>query len=352
MKILIDVIHPAHVHFFKNAIKIWKEKGYGVIITAREKEMATHLLEKYELEYQLLSTMKKGILGLGRELLQHEWAVYRILKKEKPDVCTALGGPFIVHACKLSGIPSIVFYDTEFARLQNSITYPFADVICTPACYRDDLRKKQIRYNGYHELAYLHPNRFTPDAKVLDSIGLKEGDTFFIIRFVGWGAAHDIGESGLTLSTKIRIVRELERYGKVFISSEGELPADLKKYRSIIAPEKIHHVMAFATMLVGESATMASESAMLGVPSLFISTTGRGYTDEQEKKYGLVFNFRDTQQNEAFEKMVELLHTHNLKQVWMEKRDKMLQEKIDVTDFIVKFVETFPDDPIGARALV
>jgi predicted glycosyltransferase len=70
----------------------------------------------------------------------------------------------------------------------------------------------------------------------------------------------------------------------VFISSESRLPEELSPYNLPISVDKMHHLMAFANLYIGESATMASECAVLGVPAIFIATTGRGYTTEQEQK--------------------------------------------------------------------
>jgi len=40
--------------------------------------------------------------------------------------------------------------------------------------------------------------------------------------------------------------------------------------------------MAYCRAFIGESATMASEAAVLGVPAVYAAETGRSYTDEQE----------------------------------------------------------------------
>lgn len=45
MKILIDINHPAHVHFFKNPIEILKKEGHEVVVTSRNKEFALQLLD-------------------------------------------------------------------------------------------------------------------------------------------------------------------------------------------------------------------------------------------------------------------------------------------------------------------
>ncbi len=164
---------------------------------------------------------------------------------------------------KLVDGKSLVFYDTEHATLQNSITYPFAERICTPDCYQDNIGPKQVRYPGYHELAYLHPDRFEADPSVLETVGVSESDSIVILRIVSWEAAHDVGEDGFD---DIRdVVQQLESTGaKVLITSEAPLPRELETNRASVPPHKMHDLMSFADLFIGEGSTMAAESAVLG----------------------------------------------------------------------------------------
>ena len=52
---------------------------------------------------------------------------------------------------------------------------------------------------------------------------------------------------------------------------------------------------------------MSSEAAVLGVPAVFIATTGRGYTDDEERRYGLVRHFTEDQFDEAVATVEKLL---------------------------------------------
>jgi uncharacterized protein len=341
MTILADIVHPADVHFFKLAIREWKRNGHEVVVTTRDKEMTIELLESYELDFHCISHQGKGLYGLAKELMVRDFRLYRIARRVRPDVLIGFSGISISHIAWLLGKPSIVFYDTEFARLSNALTYPLATVVCTPTCYNGNIGTKQIRFPSYKELAYLHPDHFTPDSTIVQEAGVDPTSKFFIMRFVGWGAAHDRKEKGMSYENKIRFVNELSNYGKVLISSEGELPDALAPYQLRTSIDKIHHIMAFATLYIGESATMASECAVLGIPAIFIATTWRGYTIEQEKKYGLLFNFSDKEQEQAFDKMKELLTRPLMKEEWRQRREHMLSERINSTTWMVDFIEEY-----------
>ncbi|MFQ5456027.1 MAG: DUF354 domain-containing protein [Nitrospirota bacterium] len=341
MNILIDISHPAHVHFFRNAIEEWGNRGNNIFITARDKDITLDLLKNYGFRFSCLTKAKRGVKGLFLELLEHQRKLHPIIKSFHPDIMLQISGAFIVHIGKILRIPTILFTDTENAKVSNLISFPFASMICVPSCYSENIKRKHVRYNGYHELAYLHPNRFSPDPLILSKVGLSQQDIFFVIRFVDWESGHDIGLSGFSENGKRRLISELIKYGSPLITSEGFLPPEYEKYRITVPPEEIHHLLYYSTLCIGESATMASESAMLGTPAIFFSPVGRGYTDDEEKRYDLCYTFHPTQEEEAIGKIVSLIKKGNLKTEWKNKRERMLKDKIDVTEWLVEFVEDF-----------
>lgn len=341
MRILIDVTHPADVHQFKNAIRILKSKGHEIAVTARNKEVTLDLLDLYGIEYLEVGEHKKNIFEKGLQILTVDYKLYQFAKKFNPDVLVgAVGNVYVAHVSYFLNKPSLLFNDTEHGTFQNLLSYPFASTIFTPSCYTKSIGKKQVRYNGYHELAYLHPKYFHPNPKVLSEMGISETETFVILRFVSWDANTDIGQHGI--NNKINFVSELLKYGKVFISSESSVDPELKKYEIKVSPDKLHDLLYYATLYVGEGATTASECAVLGTHAIYVNTLRLGYLDEEESKYGLVYNFSDskTMEKNAFEKALELLKDPNLKSEGKKKRNKLLNDKINVTEFTVKAIES------------
>ena len=344
MKVLVDIGHPAHVHLFKNIIWNLEGDGHEVKITARDKEIALYLLDAYGFKYENLGKHHKNPLKKLGGLIARDYRLYKIAKKFKPDVFISHGSMFAAHVAKLLGKPHISLEDTEHSKEQYRLYAPFTDAILTSSCFKRDLGKKQVRYNGYHELSYLHPNYFKPDPGVLDYFGSRN-DKFVILRFVSWGASHDIGQRGLDLETKKELIKEIEKRAQVCITSEKPLTKEFEKYRITIPPEKIHDLLYYATMYVGEGATMASEAAALGTPAIYVNTLRLGYLDEQEERYGLVYNLSNpkTAQKDVLTKAIELLEDENLKNKWQRKKEKMLNEKIDVTKFMTEFIEDYPE---------
>ena len=336
MKILIDIGHPGHVHFFRNFMKIAEKKGHEFKVVARERECVLDLLRYYKIPF-VKRKGYKSLFGKIKGLFTINYKLYRIAKKFKPDLFMGISSPYAAHVAWFFGKKSFIFTDTEHAKEQHKIFMPFCTKVVVPSCFTGKFsKKKEIRYNSYHELAYLHSNYFKPNTKVLDELGLKEKDKFFIIRFVSWDASHDRGHKGLKLSDKKKIIELLKGKGKILISSETPLQGGFEKYRISVLPEKILDLLNYATMYIGEGGTMASESSVLGTPAIYTNPLCMGYISEEEKKYGLLF--QSTKFLEIETKIIELLGNKNLKKEFKEKQKKLLNDKIDLTEWMLNFV--------------
>ncbi|MER3546463.1 MAG: hypothetical protein C4338_02215, partial [Rhodanobacteraceae bacterium] len=222
---------------------------------------------------------------------------------------------------------------------QNLLTYPLASRVIVPRCYNAwTPSRRTLRYPGYHELSYLRPPYFSPSRDIAITNGAcNEGQTY-LVRLVAWKANHDIGECGLTTDTVRSVVERFSACGKVLISSESALPEDLNRFRYSGAPEAIHHVMAYCAGFFGESATMASECAVLGVPAVYAAHTGRGYTDEQEALYGLVRNVRRLDEH-SLDEALDWLFAFPAGR-GAELRKKLLSDTCDVAAFAVAAIES------------
>jgi len=341
MRILFNVAHPAQVHLFRNALQILMDHGHECRITAINKEVSLKLLDSFGFDYDAIGSAKPTPLGKGLELLRIDARLLQIARSFHPDLLVGgVGNAYVAHVGKLIRKPSIIFDDTEHATIQHRLTDPFVSVICTPSCYTKDLGEKQVRYNGYHQLASLHPNYFTPNPAVLNEIGLAEGDPFVVVRFVSWEASHDVGQHGI--HDKVGLVKALEQYGQVLITSEGALSSDLQPYQILVSPEKLHDLLYYATLYVGEGGTTASEAAVLGTPSIYVSSLvgTMGNFIELEETYGLLYSFTDG--SAALGRAIEILQDPASKENWGTKRERLLADKIDVTAFMVWFIENYP----------
>jgi len=342
MKILIDIGHPAHIHYSKNAIKLWQENGHEVIITARDKQVIKDLLNNLKFPYINRGKGKNSKLGKLFYMIYADLKLIGISLKHKPDIYLSFSSAYTAQVAYLLGKPHIAFNDTEHTdKLHSRFTYPFSSTIITPASYQNNLGKKQVRFNNIDDGLYLHSNYFKPDLNIRDELSLKKNEEYVILRFVSWNAHHDFGQSGLDLETKRKLIKVLKTKYIIFISSEEDLTEEFKQYEINILPHKMHDVLAEASLFIGESGTMASESAFLGTTAVYINSLPLMCYLKLEQDAGLLRHFESSKG--VVDYVSGLMKNQELKRDAIKKSKQMKNEFIDPTKFLVWFIEEHPD---------
>jgi predicted glycosyltransferase len=349
MRFLFDISHPAHVHFFGAIVTKLKARGHAVSVVARDKEVTHSLLEARGIEYESFGRSgRKNIFAQTVELVVRDLALWRIAKRFGADVIVTRN-PCGVQAARLCG--AIGVFDTDDGRaagIHFRLAAPFAHYITTPDCLVENYGTKHIRYKGYKQSAYLHPNIFTPDSTVVDQLELQPGEAFFIVRFVSMTAFHDSGEAGIPNRIKRDVIERLKNHGRVFISSEEALKGEYASLCFPLEPDRILHALAFARLYVGDSQTMAAEAAVLGTPSLRMSSfAGRlDYLSELEQKYKLVHSYTSAESAQFIAKLEELLSRPRDDALLAAGYKRMLDEKIDVAEWYSDFLASLghPDE--------
>lgn len=340
MKIIIDIGHPAHVHYFKNFIFEMKKRGHDFIIIARDKDVVYKLLNFYKISYIPKGKGSRNLFGKFIFLLKSNFIILKYALKFKPDLFMGFASPYASQVSWLLRKPSIIFNDTEHKGLTLLSYSPFASVILSPCCFMQPLLKKQLFFDSYMEFASLHPKYFNPNESILNKYNIKKNEIFFLLRFVAWGANHDIGEIGFSNKMKFNIINKLSKYGRVLISSEIELPKELQKYQTYIDAPDLHHLLYFASLYIGEGSTTASECSMLGTPNIYVNSIKVGYCREQQDKYGICFQSID--ESDIMNEIQRHIDNNFSKDKYLEIRNKIIEDKIDVTEFMLWFVENYP----------
>lgn len=359
MNILFVTGHPAQVHNFRNVRVELIKNGHNVFWLTTPKDIATSLLFAYGIPFITLRKPKKSLFSRAWTLLRNVWWEIKYLRQNKIDVVVTRTDPYTAIAAKLSHIPNIMLQDTEHS-LSNRLLRPFVklgSILLEPECFRIHVRDDEMRFPGNIELFYTHPKRITP-SHIWDLLGIEKGTPFAIVRFVKWDAFHDTKlVGGFSLEQKRELVKRLSNHVRVFISSESELPSDLEPYRIQIPIERMHDVQAAAALLVGESATMASESVVLGTPAIYIDEVGRGYTDEEAREQ-LLWMYRPVSDKsalkvgepewiaggvkECMDEAEEIVSPSFDRKAYSQRHKAWLATKIDCTAWLTWFIENYP----------
>ena len=100
-----------------------------------------------------------------------------------------------------------------------------------------------------------------------------------------------------------------------------------------------------AELIVGESPTMTTESAILGTPAICISSWACNCLGNFTElfKEDMIYCYHPDEEEEAIQKAIQLLSTNDLKNIWKVKAEKFVNSRIDVTAFMIWFIENYPE---------
>lgn len=350
MKVLFMISHPAHFHMFRYTIDNLQAHGHQVVNVIRPKDVLEQLCIDAQLPfYKVKDRPKKwGMLGLGVSLIEKIIEVYKITRKEKPDLLVGSDG-VLAYVGKMCNVPSFEFFEDDYSiiKLYAKMFFPFySNVVCPYVCDAGKWNKKKIGYAGYQKLTYLHPDYFTPDKQVVEQYFPVDESPYFIIRFAKLSAHHDVGVNGFSQEVAQQVINKLKQRGRVFITSEAPLPQEFEQYRLRINPLDIHHLLSFASLYIGDSQSMAVEACMLGTPCLrfndFVGQKKISVLEELEHVYQLTNGIHSRDADTLYQRIDEILALPEARAVYQARRQRMLNEKIDVTKFWTWFLENYP----------
>jgi predicted glycosyltransferase len=346
-KIIIYMQHPAEAKMYRYLYKDLINDGISIKIAIMEREdIVGKIVSEYTNNYEVIGYTQPNIVQKGLNLIKIDKNLYQLAKKFKPDLITSFSSPYPGHIASMLNFAHIGYCDTEEAHLNTILSYSFQDTVLTPSCYLISVPKnKHIRFNGYKELAYLHPKYFKPNSKVLDELGLSKNDKIILIRFSSKDATHDIGNKIINtkeIDNLYKKIKEIEEYATVLISSsEIYLGKRFEKYYLNINPNQYDDLLSFCNLYMGEGSTTASEAGIMGVPWIFLQDIKLGYLWDQENNYGLGFQIPNIKL--ALNKVLEIISNNNIPSEWKIRRKKLLADKIDVTSFLSWFIRNYPE---------
>jgi predicted glycosyltransferase len=283
MRVWVDITAPAHVLVFRPLIRLLRERGDEVEVTAREYAQTVQLLELHGIEAELigrhggrsragkLGTMVTRLAGLAR------WARGRGF-----DAALAHGSHHLTMTARMLGIPSSTTFDYEFATVQHQLGCRAATFVVVPESIppvrleRYGVRPPKLRrYPGLKEEYYL--GAFDPDPRVLEALGIDRQRVLVVVRTPPDVALYHRASNEL-FPQVIDLLGRRKDVQAVVIPRTAEQRDAVRSLglESIVVPQAAvdaQSLIAFADVVVSAGGTMNREAAALGVP---VYTTFRG----------------------------------------------------------------------------
>lgn len=340
MKILIDINHPAHVHYFKNFIKIMKANGHEIKVVNRDSKMINQLLDIYNIPHTIRNSRpnKKSTVRSLVYLMGIVKCLIIESVKFKPDIYIG----FASSACAITSTifrkPSILIDDTEHNTMNHKIYTPLCSTVLTPFYFQKELGPKQLRFQAFIEQFHLHSKYYSYAEDSVSQYGLKSKG-YVLVRYIAYDAHHDMKANPLKENIKRKIVEDLSQRYQVVVSHEkDEIDSWYEKYKIEISPDKMHDIEANARFMITEGATMGAEAFVLGVPFAYINPLHVGNMDYAAANYTEVA-YSGTNIDDLFTAINGFSKKYVKSSIL---RSELEKRTIDPTAFLVWFVENYP----------
>lgn len=288
MKIWVDICHTPQYNFYRNFVLRLVSEGHEVFITILHRGK-TPMIVRRELN-ALLAEMPAGcgkrvhMFDIGRHRMT-KWSamveanMLRLCElffwRLKHRVNAAFGNgmqPAIIQA---------VFHGKSYSFDDDPQTMDFRpkaryNTECNFCLYED---AATAAYGGnvqvlrcLKEWAYLAPNVFTPNHRVLDKYGVQPKEYIFLrevsvgtINYASQTPQAILAVKDLIAKTGMKVLFSLEEKHR-----RNEYPEDWILLQEPI--EDIHSLIYYAAGLVSSGDSMAREAALLGIPAYYLGT--------------------------------------------------------------------------------
>ncbi|ELZ01179.1 hypothetical protein C482_08271 [Natrialba chahannaoensis JCM 10990] len=350
---------PAHVHLYKHTVSRLEDAGHEVLVLARSDECTEALLSYHDVPYETYGDRSDSLQSLLWEVPAHLSTIARQARQFDPDVVFGIG-PYAAYTGTITRAPAVAVLDSE-PSLDHVVSKPFVRAILTPEAFRKDLGTKHYRFRGFKESAYLHPDVFEADESVRADLGVDADEPYVIVRLNAFNGHHDVGKRGFSVDQRRQLLSALADHATVFVSDEGGDMAldelDVRPYD--LHPARIHDALAEAELLVADTQTMVTESALLGTPAIrsnsFVGEDDMGNFLELEE-HGLIDNCSEFET--VLARAQQLLSDESTAETWAKRRDSYTADMVNLTEIITSVAQSYSEpstqpatvDVTGVRA--
>jgi predicted glycosyltransferase len=284
MRVWVDLTNSPHVLVFRPLIRLLRERGHEVEVTAREYAQTLQLLQLHEIESTPIgrhgggSTLGKAVGELSRLPALRSWA-----KPRRFDLALAHGSHDLTLTARSLGIPSATTFDYEYAWLQHQLGCRAATRVVVPEAIPAErlapygVRKKLRRYPGLKEEYYLADFEPAP-------VEVPEGSKLVVVRTPPEVSLYHRHGNPIFLSVLEQLGRD-ERAHVVVLPRTDEQRARIRGLGlpSVTVPDRAveaQSLIAAAAAVVSAGGTMNREAVALGTP-VYTTFSGRlGAVDE------------------------------------------------------------------------
>jgi hypothetical protein len=298
MHVWIDLTNSPHVLVMRPIIELLEADGHEVRVTARDFAQTIALCERFGIEHtqigrhrgERLGAKALGLASRSAALVRWARAQPRASGAGGFDIALGHGSNDVSVAAALLRVPSSTMFDYEWATVQHNVNCRLAAAVVVPDAIppqrldRYGAHGKVRAYEGLKEEYYLAD--FTPDAAVLDELGLDAGRPIVVVRTPPEVSLYHRFENDLfaRVLERLRVAAAEQGVQPVVLPRIESQRAELSRVAEFVLPERAidaQSLIAYASLVLSAGGTMNREAVALGVP-VFTTFEGRpGAVDDR-----------------------------------------------------------------------
>jgi len=274
-KIWVDLDNSPHVPFFAPIIDELQNRGFSVLVTARDCFQVCDLANLLKVQHKAIGRHYGKhrlfkIVGVCVRSMQLAPTVFR----EKPDLAISHGSRSQLLASALLRVPSIVIFDYEFAK---GLEYLRPTWLMAPEVIGQEAlgAKGKIKfYPGIKEDVYVP--RFRPDSSIFSDLGITAHDVVVTLRPPATEAHYHNPESEVLLDAVFGLIRDTPNVKVILLPRNRNQELAIRRSWSslfdcgkVMVPERVVdglNLIWHSDLVISGGGTMNREAAALGVP--------------------------------------------------------------------------------------
>jgi uncharacterized protein len=295
-KIWIDLDNSPHVPFFNPIIIELENRGYPLLITARDRFQVCELAEQFHMKYKSI-----GRYYGKNKIIKLFWLTLRALQllptviKEQPTLALSHGSRSQVLISKVLGIPSVVIFDYEYSKGIPFI-HPTWGILpeIIPDSATKNITTHLLKYSGIKEDVYV--SYLQPDDSIINELGITRDNLIMTVRPPATEAHYFCVESEKLFESAMDYLCQIPNSQMVLLPRSKEQTKFIsRKWAPWIADNKIiiprHAVNGLnliwhSDLVISGGGTMNREAAALGVPVYSIFRGKIGAVDKYLSESG------------------------------------------------------------------
>lgn len=346
MKIVVDIAHPAHVNFFKKALRILSDQGHEILVTGLRRGKLPKILEnelsEYPIHYVGKHTGSKFSI-IYEANIKKFFNLFMFVMKHRPDFGLSVGSFNLGAVMKIFGQPNLQFDDDPERPVNVMLEKLTSTRLYFPPITEPGGNVETMQ--ALKEWAYLTPKYFRDSTDEISRYSLEPKNYIFVREVSSGSLNYKDQQSNIVASFADKFPKDVP----VLLSLEDKHTIDQYPKDWILLEEPvqdIHSLIYHSSMLVSSGDSMAREASMLGVPSIYC-----GIREMKANRLMMDRNMLFMATPEKAPALMEMLKSGKIAVKEQQAfRQQLFKEWDDITEFIISQIYKYRK-PVPAASL-